>query len=78
MQLVRKESFTTTPWKNGGGITHEAIRVPPAPHPLRWRISVAQIGQSGPFSVLQAAPGVGIPPLVFLAALGSCAQAGTD
>lgn len=49
MQITRKSSFTTTPWKNGGGITHEALRVP-ANGPFRWRLSVAEIGESGPFS----------------------------
>jgi environmental stress-induced protein Ves len=50
MQVIRKSSFTPTPWKNGGGITHEAIRVPAAGTPFGWRVSVAQIDASGPFS----------------------------
>jgi environmental stress-induced protein Ves len=50
MQVVRRSSFTTTPWKNGGGITHEAIRMPPGGGPFRWRVSVAEIHESGPFS----------------------------
>jgi environmental stress-induced protein Ves len=50
MHIVRKESFTTAPWKNGGGVTHEAVRVPPAPQPYRWRLSVAEIREDGPFS----------------------------
>ncbi len=50
MQIVRKSSFTANPWKNGGGITHEAIRVPAQGDPFRWRVSVAQIDISGPFS----------------------------
>jgi len=29
MQVIRKSSFKPTAWKNGGGVTHEAIRVPP-------------------------------------------------
>ena len=28
LQIVRKSSFAAAPWKNGGGITYEAIRVP--------------------------------------------------
>jgi hypothetical protein len=39
-----------TPWKNGGGITHEAMRVPPGGDPFLWRVSVAHIDASGPFS----------------------------
>jgi environmental stress-induced protein Ves len=50
MQVLRKSSFTPTPWKNGGGITHEAIRVPEHGTAFRWRVSVAQIDASGPFS----------------------------
>ncbi len=50
LQVIRKASFTATPWKNGGGITHEAIRVPPSGDPFRWRVSVADIDASGPFS----------------------------
>ena len=49
LQVIRKASFTATPWKNGGGITHEAIRVP-ASDPFRWRVSVAHIDAPGPFS----------------------------
>jgi uncharacterized protein len=48
--IVRRSSFKTSPWKNGGGITHEAARVPADGDPYRWRVSVAQIEQSGPFS----------------------------
>lgn len=50
LQIIRKSSFTATPWKNGGGITHEAIRVPASADPFRWRVSVAHIDASGPFS----------------------------
>jgi uncharacterized protein len=38
------------PWKNGGGITHEVIRVPATGDPFLWRVSIAQIDASGPFS----------------------------
>jgi len=50
LQIIRKASFTTAPWKNGGGITHEAIRVPAGGDSFRWRVSVAHIDASGPFS----------------------------
>jgi environmental stress-induced protein Ves len=50
LQIVRKSSFTASPWKNGGGITHEALRVPQTGEPFRWRVSVAHIDASGPFS----------------------------
>jgi environmental stress-induced protein Ves len=50
IKIIRRCSFSATPWKNGGGITHEAIRVPPTGAAFLWRVSVAQIESSGPFS----------------------------
>lgn len=50
MKIIRKDTFTKTAWKNGGGVTHEAIRVPPSGEPFSWRVSVAHIEKSGPFS----------------------------
>ena len=50
MQIVRQASFKAVPWKNGGGVTHEAMRVPANGDPFRWRVSVARIEVSGPFS----------------------------
>lgn len=50
IKIIRRSSFTAVPWKNGGGITHEAIRVPPSGDSFLWRVSVAQIDSSGPFS----------------------------
>jgi len=50
LQIVRRSSFKRLPWKNGGGITHEAIRVPATGDPFLWRVSLAQIDSSGPFS----------------------------
>ncbi len=49
-RIIRQSSFTATPWKNGGGITHEVIRVPASGESFRWRVSVAHIDASGPFS----------------------------
>jgi environmental stress-induced protein Ves len=50
LQIVRRSTFKRSPWKNGGGITHEAIRVPATGDRFLWRVSVAQIDASGPFS----------------------------
>jgi uncharacterized protein len=50
MRIIRRASFTAVPWKNGGGITHEAIRVPASGEPFLWRVSVAEVATSGPFS----------------------------
>ena len=49
LQVIRKSSYKAAPWKNGG-TTHEALRVPPSGDPFRWRVSVAHIDASGPFS----------------------------
>lgn len=56
MHIVRRSAFKAVPWKNGGGITHEVTRVPTATPAVagadafRWRVSVAEIDASGPFS----------------------------
>jgi len=50
MRIIRKSSFTAAPWKNGGGITYEAIRVPAGGDAFHWRVSLAHIDVSGPFS----------------------------
>jgi environmental stress-induced protein Ves len=50
LQIIRRASFTASPWKNGGGVTHEIIRVPAGDASFRWRLSIAQVGESGPFS----------------------------
>jgi uncharacterized protein len=50
MRIVRQSQFKSSPWKNGGGITHEALRSPSRGDAFRWRVSVAHIDKSGPFS----------------------------
>jgi len=50
LRIVRKSSFTRKPWKNGGGVTYEALRVPADGDTFEWRVSVAHIDTSGPFS----------------------------
>jgi uncharacterized protein len=54
LRIIPRSSFTAAPWKNGGGITYEAIRVPPGGDEFRWRVSVAHIDASGPFSEFAA------------------------
>jgi len=49
-KIIRQASFTATPWKNGGGMTYEAMREPAGGDPFQWRVSVAHIDASGPFS----------------------------
>jgi environmental stress-induced protein Ves len=50
MRIVRQPQFKSSPWKNGGGMTHEAVRCPARGDVFRWRVSVAHIDASGPFS----------------------------
>lgn len=50
MQIIRRSNYTAIPWKNGGGLTHEATRVPAEGAAFRWRVSLAQVDVSGPFS----------------------------
>lgn len=50
LKIIRQSSFRALPWKNGGGTTHEAIREPPTGDAFVWRLSVAHIESSGPFS----------------------------
>ena len=48
-QVVRLADVVPTPWKNGGGTTRELVAWPDAEHWI-WRMSVAEVAQSGPFS----------------------------
>jgi environmental stress-induced protein Ves len=50
IRVIRRGAFKAVPWKNGGGVTHEAVRVPASGDPFEWRVSVACIDASGPFS----------------------------
>jgi environmental stress-induced protein Ves len=50
-------ALPATPWKNGGGTTREVLCWPPGAglDDFDWRVSIATIGASGPFSTF---PGV--------------------
>lgn len=52
------QQLAPSPWKNGGGSTREIARGPRGADldDFGWRISVASIAQSGPFSTF---PGIG-------------------
>lgn len=49
MQIIRYRELEPVPWKNGGGLTREVMRRPLA-GAFRWRLSLAEISASGPFS----------------------------
>lgn len=48
-----RHALPVTPWKNGGGSTREILSWPPGAglDAFDWRVSIATIGASGPFSV---------------------------
>ena len=51
------EELPVTTWKNGGGATREIVSWPPYAEPdaFDWRVSIATIAASGPFSTF---PGI--------------------
>lgn len=53
----RRADLVAQPWKNGGGLTREIVSWPPGSGvtDFDWRVSIARIASSGPFS---AFPGV--------------------
>lgn len=46
-RFIPKDQFVTTPWKNGGGVTHEIATDAPE---WGWRLSIAEVASDGPFS----------------------------
>lgn len=47
--MVHLADAKATPWRNGGGLTRELVACPPG-DAWNWRMSVAEVGSSGPFS----------------------------
>jgi environmental stress-induced protein Ves len=45
-----RAGYTCMPWRNGAGVTHEIVREPAQADAFAWRLSLATIGTSGPFS----------------------------
>lgn len=51
LNVLRAAHYSRMPWKNGGGITEEIARdVSSDRHDFGWRISIAEIADSGDFS----------------------------
>jgi uncharacterized protein len=52
MKKLAADSYRAMPWKNGGGTTTEILRFPEGASldAFEWRISMARIDASGPFS----------------------------
>lgn len=47
--IILPENYTTTAWKNGGGVTHEIAKLEENGQWL-WRLSIAEVSTNGPFS----------------------------
>jgi len=47
--VVRAADAVAMPWRNGGGVTRQYVSHP-ADDRFDWRVSVAEVAQSGPFS----------------------------
>lgn len=45
--------YKRMPWKNGGGSTLELLQDPVPEGGFNWRISIADVGTSGPFSTFE-------------------------
>lgn len=56
-RVLRAADHRRTPWKNGGGATAEIAAYPPRSslESFDWRVSMADVGQDGPFSLF---PGI--------------------
>ena len=50
MIVLREADYLAVPWKNGGGLTREILKVPPDAAAFDWRVSLATIEAPGPFS----------------------------
>lgn len=50
MKIFGKDQFIEMPWKNGGGITTELLRIPKESENFTLRLSLARVSTDGPFS----------------------------
>ena len=55
--IIRADSLTPAPWKNGGGVTREIASGPPGASldAFAWRLSLADVAADGAFSIF---PGI--------------------
>jgi environmental stress-induced protein Ves len=50
MLHLRREQYRSMPWRNGMGVTLEIAREPRTGDDFQWRLSLATVASSGPFS----------------------------
>jgi uncharacterized protein len=55
VEIVRFAELSLVPWRNGGGVTREVAVGGSGGQDFDWRISIADVNVSGPFSIF---PGV--------------------
>jgi environmental stress-induced protein Ves len=48
--IVSRAEYHAMPWRNGRGTTHEIVREPANGESFIWRLSLADVPASGPFS----------------------------
>jgi len=50
--FFERDQLVSTPWKNGGGVTREIVRIPADSgiDDFAWRVSLAELSADGPFS----------------------------
>jgi environmental stress-induced protein Ves len=60
--LIGRSEWPSMPWSNGGGITHELLRLPSSDcRPFAFRISCAEVASDGPFSIFHGIDRLLIP-----------------
>jgi environmental stress-induced protein Ves len=50
MRIISRAEYRAMPWRNGRGTTHEIVREPDGAVDFAWRLSLADVPASGPFS----------------------------
>ena len=59
LKVLRAVDYPRMPWKNGGGSTEEITRdAGTGLDGFGWRLSIADIGESGGFSTFAGYPGI--------------------
>ena len=50
VNILGYRDYPTAPWKNGKGVTREIMKVETGEDGFDWRLSLAEVAESGPFS----------------------------
>jgi environmental stress-induced protein Ves len=73
--LFDRDQLPSAPWKNGGGLTREIVRIPADSRidDFSWRASLAELSADGPFSTF-----VGVDRVIILLGGGGAHLRSTD